>query len=86
MTENSKQYVSQPLQFMIDIQLGPDGHPWIRLQLATPGMTTSIVFPNENAEDVISAITKGIRQAVGKVHKKQVDTIVPDFTGIGVEE
>lgn len=81
-----KTYVVQPLQTMIDVQLGPDGHPWIRLQFATPGMSTSIVFPHESAEDVIANISKGIRNAVKMSTKKQVELITPDFTGIGVVE
>lgn len=75
-------HVVQPLQIMIDIQLGPDGHPWIRLQFATPGMSTSIVFPSENAEDVISNITEGIRKQITSVGRKSMETILPDFTGI----
>lgn len=81
---NGKTFVAQPLQIMIDIQLGPDGHPWIRMQFATPGMSTSIVFPHESGEDVINNITEGIRRQMKSATKKQVDTVVPDFTGIHV--
>lgn len=76
------QYVAQPLQIMIDIQLGPDGHPWIRMQFATPGMSTSIVFPQENAEDVINNLTEGIRKQIRSIGKKSMETTLPDFTGI----
>lgn len=81
---NNRQHVVQPLQIMIDIQLGPDGHPWVRLQFATPGMSTSIVFPHESAEDVISNITEGVRKQIRSLSKKAGETVVPDFTGIGV--
>lgn len=81
-TGNKQQYLAQPLQIMIDIQLGPDGHPWIRMQVATVGMSTSIVFPQENAEDVIANITQGIREQVKRAGKKKVDLIMPDFTEI----
>lgn len=80
--DDKKTYVSQPLQIMIDIQLGPDGHPWVRMQLATIGMSTSFTFPHESAEDVIANFTTGIRKALKSVHKKEAEIITPDFTGI----
>jgi hypothetical protein len=78
--ENQKVVV--PLQVMIDVQLGPDGNPWIRMQFAIPSMSTSIVFPAENSEGVINMLAEGIRRAAKNATKRQVDTIPPDFTNI----
>lgn len=77
-----KTVVAQQIQMMFDVQLGPDGHPWIRLQFATAGMSVSIVFPSESSEDVIDSMTKGIRHAGKNAIKRQVDTVPPDFTNI----
>jgi hypothetical protein len=84
--DNNKTYLSQPLQIMVDIQLGPDGHPWIRVQLATVGMTTSFVFPVESAEEVVSNLTDRVRRAVKDAFRKQSDIVMPDFTGIAVSQ
>lgn len=82
--ENGSTRMAVPLRIMIDIQLGSDGHPWIRMQFATPSLSASTVFPYESAEDVISNITEGIRKQVKAASRKQVETVVPDFTGIQV--
>lgn len=83
-TEERKSYFAQPLQFAFDLQLGSDGYPWIRFQLATTAMTMSFLFPVDSAEDVIANISAGIRKAVRNATKKQADTTMPDFTGIKV--
>lgn len=72
------------VQYRFDIQLGPDGHPWIRMNIGTPVLTMTTVFPFENAEDVIANITDGIRGCAKKAMEKKVDTVVPDFSGIQV--
>jgi hypothetical protein len=77
-----KQYVTQPIKMMFDVQLGPDGHPWIRMQFATPGMSSQLVFPRESSEDVIASLTSGIRHAAKNATKRQADTVPPDFTNI----
>lgn len=77
-----KQYITQPIKLMFDVQLGPDGHPWIRTQFATPGMSVSIVFPIESAEEVVSSLTQGIRHAAKNALKRSADIVPPDFTGI----
>jgi hypothetical protein len=74
----------QVIQYRFDLQLGPDGHPWIRLQIATPALSISTVFPIEHAEAVVEQFTNGIREQAKKATQKQVDTITPDFTGIQV--
>lgn len=74
-----------PLQFAIDIQPGPDGNPWIRWQFGQPAIAATIVFPIENAETVIDAVTMGTRKAVKEAMQKNDKVIVPDFTGIKVK-
>jgi hypothetical protein len=80
--KDEKQYLAQPIKLMFDVQLGPDGHPWIRMQFATPGMSAQIVFPTESSEEVISTMTQGIRHASKNALKRSADIIQPDFTGI----
>lgn len=82
--DNDKRYVAVPLQTMVDIQLGPDGYPWVRVSFSAACLASQIVFPVENSEDVIANLTTGIRQAVTKATKKQVESTMPDFTGIEV--
>ena len=81
---DDKTYVAVPLQTSIDIQLGPDGHPWVRVSFSANCIASQIVFPVENAEDVISSLSEGIRRAVGMSVKKQIETIMPDFTDVEV--
>jgi hypothetical protein len=76
------QEIAVPVQYRFDIQLGPDGHPWIRMNIGTPVITVTTVFPYENAEDVIFHITEGIRGCAKQAIAKKVDTVLPDFTGI----
>jgi hypothetical protein len=80
--EPNKTYLSVPLQIMMDVQLGPDGHPWIRMQFGNTAMVVSLVFPIESSEEIIANVTKGIREAAKSAFKRQADTIPPDFTGI----
>lgn len=82
--ESTRPHPVVPLQFNIDIQLGPDGNPWIRWQFGTPAMASTIVFPSEHAETIIDKMTEGTRKAVKKLHQKGPDIVVPDFTGIKV--
>lgn len=82
---DDKTYVAVPLQTRVDIQLGPDGHPWVRISFNANCIASQIVFPIENAEDVIANLSAGIRRAVGMSVKKQIETIMPDFTDVGVE-
>lgn len=75
-----------PLQFNIDIQLGPDGNPWVRWQFGTPAMACTIVFPEEHSETIIEKMAEGTRKRVRELHKKAPDIVVPDFSGIKVRD
>lgn len=76
--------IAIPLSMHIDLQLGPDGHPWIRYQVGTPSLTASFVIPVEHSETFIERITEGTRLTAKKATQKQADILVPDFTGIAV--
>lgn len=74
--------VAIPLQMNVDLQLGPDGHPWIRYQVGTPALTASFVIPLEHAETFIERLTDFTRKTAKKALTRQADISVPDFTGI----
>ena len=76
--------IAVPLSINIDLQLGPDGHPWIRYQIGHEALTVSFVLPCEHGETFINAITEGTRKTAKKAVAKQADIIPPDFTGIAV--
>lgn len=74
--------IAVPLSMHVDLQLGPDGHPWIRYQIGTPALSSSFVIPVEHAETFIEKLTEGTRLTAKKAVQKQADILVPDFTGI----
>jgi len=82
--DNEVQQIAIPLNMNVDIQLGPDGHPWLRYQISAGAMTVSFVIPIEHAETFISKISEGTRMMAKKAVAKQADIVVPDFTGIAI--
>lgn len=78
------QQVAVPLSMNIDLQLGPDGHPWLRYQIGTPALTVTFVLPCEHGETFLDKLTEGTRKTMKKAIAKQADILVPDFTGIAV--
>lgn len=82
MNDNETTQIAMPLQMNVDLQLGPDGHPWIRYQIGTPALTSSWVIPLEHAETFIERITDYTRKTAKKALTRQADIVVPDFTGL----
>lgn len=82
--ENETVQTAVPLSMNVDLQLGPDGHPWIRYQLGTPALTTTFVIPLEHLETFITWVTDKGRATAKKALSRQADIIVPDFTGLKV--
>lgn len=81
---NETQQVAIPLAINVDLQLGPDGHPWLRFQINSGPLTTSFVLPMEHGETFLDRMTEGIRSTMKKAMTRQADIITPDFTGIAV--
>jgi hypothetical protein len=81
---DDSQQIAVPLSMNIDLQLGPDGHPWLRYQIGTPALTCTFVIPCEHGETFIDRLVEGTRLTMKKAVAKQSDIVVPDFTGIAV--
>src|SRR5258707_8984085 len=60
-------YPVTPLGFAVDVQPGPDGHSWCRVQISSIGISATFVFPHEYAESVIENLAAGIRAAAKKI-------------------
>jgi hypothetical protein len=79
------QQVAVPLSMNVDLQLGPDGHPWLRYQIGTPALTCTFVIPCEHGETFIDKLSEGTRKTMKKAVSKQADIIVPDFTNLAIK-
>lgn len=55
---------STPLAIGVDITPGPNGPPWIRVQVATVAVGSIFSFPPEHGRAIIDALTHGITQAM----------------------
>lgn len=82
MENNDATQIAVPLQMNVDLQLGPDGHPWIRYQVGTPALTASWVIPLEHAETFLERLTDFTRKTAKKAMSRQADIVTPDFSGI----
>lgn len=80
------QEIAVPLSVNADLQLGPDGHPWLRYQINSGALTASFVLPMEHVETFINMVTDSGRKLAKKAVAKQADIIVPDFTNIAVAD
>jgi hypothetical protein len=78
------QQIAIPLSLNVDLQLGPDGHPWLRYQIGTPALTCTFVLPCEHGETFLDKLSEGTRKTMKKAVAKQADIIPPDFSGIAV--
>lgn len=67
--DESATYPVVPLGFSVDVQPGPDGTDWARVQISSIGISATFVFPSEYGESVIDNLTAGIRAACEKIRR-----------------